>query len=162
MVGRTVTEPWVINRRGFFERAELEVVRSRRNGRPFCLLLADLDNFKMINDTLGHIAGDHCLKRVAEVMSANLRPTDLIARYGGEELILLLPETTEELALKLAERLRLAVAEMDGRQITVTISIGVAASHADKNLDALIAEVDRALYAAKHAGKNQVSTLSQV
>ncbi len=153
----------ILNRRGFFERAEMEVVRSLRSEKPFSLLLADLDNFKLINDTLGHLAGDHCLKQVAESLCDNLRPTDLIARYGGEELILLLPETTEEMALKLAERLRQAVAEMDpfqGRQIAVTISIGVTTSHDGLGLDALIAEVDRALYAAKHAGKNRVSTLT--
>ena len=155
----------ILNRRGFFERAELEVVRSVRNGRTFSLVLADLDDFKAINDTYGHIAGDHCLRSIAQVMAANLRPTDLIARYGGEELIMLLPETNEESALKLAERLRQAVAELalshNARPIRVTISLGVTSAREGKNLDALIADVDRALYAAKHGGKNQVRTVEQ-
>ncbi len=150
----------LLNRRGFFERAEMEVQRDRRSGRTFSLLLADLDNFKNINDTLGHVAGDECLKGVAQVLSLNLRPADVVARYGGEELILLLPESNDEIAMGLAERLRQAIAEMqlthDGHVMQVTISVGVTSSREAKDLDTLIAIVDRALYAAKHAGKNCV------
>jgi diguanylate cyclase (GGDEF)-like protein len=152
----------LLNRRGFYERAEIEGIRSQRSGKAFSLLLVDLDNFKSINDTLGHVAGDECLKAVARALLLNLRPTDIIARYGGEEMILLLPETDEEIALRLAERLRLAIAELQlshrSQPISLTISIGLTSSYQSKDMDQLIVVVDKALYAAKHDGKNCVRT----
>ena len=150
----------VLNRRGFFERAGVEMARHTRTGRPFCVLLADLDDFKEINDTYGHAVGDLALKLVAEALSGSLRKTDMLARYGGEEFIILLPQTSEELALPLAERVRAMVEGIEllheGQAITLTVSIGVACSAATADLNSTIVAADRYLYAAKDAGKNCV------
>jgi diguanylate cyclase (GGDEF)-like protein len=149
-----------LNRRGFFERAAIEMSRHTRKGHPFCVLLVDLDDFKQINDAYGHTIGDAALRLVAQVLGANLRPTDMLARYGGEEFIILLPETTGQFALPLADRLLKVVESVrlfhDSRPIPLTASIGVASLAAGFDLNGAIVIADRYLYEAKKAGKNCV------
>ncbi len=147
------------NRRQFFDRGEREVRRAERYGRELSLLMMDLDHFKQVNDTCGHVAGDAVLRCLGEILRAVLRETDLAARYGGEEFAVLLPETDLEGALRAAQRLttRFAQAVKDDKDLpTVTISIGVAASNQIglTTFDTLITAADSALYAAKERGRN--------
>jgi diguanylate cyclase (GGDEF)-like protein len=149
-------------RRYFDLRVAEEVERARRFSSSFALVLLDLDDFKRLNDTLGHLAGDRALREVAAISASQLRGVDLAARYGGEELAFLLPRTSLVDAHAVAERIRAAVASHriveNGRAMTVTASIGVAA-WAESGVDdpqSLIARADAALYRAKAAGKNQV------
>ncbi len=149
------------NRRTFIELAERELRRCQRNGRGVSLLIFDLDHFKKINDTHGHQAGDEVLCYVKRVVDGCLRSGDLFARYGGEEFVVLMPETVPAGALRLAERLRVAIAEKTVNGIAVTASIGVSSvAIVDEvcTLDRLLAEADLAMYAAKAAGRNRVSS----
>jgi diguanylate cyclase (GGDEF)-like protein/PAS domain S-box-containing protein len=160
-----VTDPLtgLANRRIFQERLAEEIRRARRYGRPLSLIMADLDHFKVYNDTHGHPAGDVILQQVADIMRANVRETDLVARYGGEEFVMILPETDKAGATKLAEKIRHAVSaypfphedsQPGGR---LTISLGVATFPEDLvETDGLIEHADRALYLAKQSGRNRV------
>lgn len=150
------------NRRSLFTLGELEFTRAVRLSRPFCCLMLDLDDFKGINDTHGHPVGDLVLQSVAEVCRNNIRSIDLIGRYGGEEITILLPDTELQTAIQIAERLKNAVCEnqiqADGHTIRITISIGVTTK--DENtldLKTLIARADQAMYMAKHKGKNRIA-----
>ena len=122
-------------------------------------LMADIDHFKKVNDTFGHFAGDAVIKAVATVMIDNLRPDDVVCRFGGEEFIIFLPGRGTEDGLKSAETLRALVSEvavMFGKQrISVTMSVGGAIKQADKSIDVAIREADAALYRAKNAGRDQ-------
>lgn len=148
--------------RGYFlERAREELERSKRHHLCCTLMMADLDFFKQKNDTFGHLVGDVVLKDVARLLQRNLRGIDLIARFGGEEFILLLVETAVEQGLTIAQRLRQLVEVHPIRAydelITQTVSIGVAGFPEDaQTLEALIEQADQALYAAKRAGRNRV------
>jgi diguanylate cyclase (GGDEF)-like protein len=149
------------NRRAFAEAGTKELLRARRSGRAVAVAMLDVDDFKRVNDTWGHAAGDHVLQVVADVLRAELREIDLPARYGGEEFAILLPETTGAGAEEAAERVRAALAGRtigDGRTRphAVTASIGVAAG--TTTLEELVAAADDALYRAKAAGKNRVAT----
>ncbi|MBP2310945.1 diguanylate cyclase [Azospirillum soli] len=149
------------NRRFFLERAQEEIARSRRYGHPLSVLMTDIDHFKRINDTHGHAAGDEALKRFANLLRDDLRPSDLIGRYGGEEFVVLLPETELADAPAVAERLRAKVegAELvhDGISFHMTVSIGVAAVDLrDGMIEAALNEADAALYRAKETGRNRV------
>lgn len=147
------------NRRTFIELGERELRRCQRNGRGVALLIFDLDHFKKINDTHGHQAGDEVLCHVKRVVENCLRSGDLFARYGGEEFVVLMPETGTAGALKLAERLRAAIAEKPVNGLTVTASIGVASAAVvdeECTLYQLLADADKAMYAAKAAGRNRV------
>jgi diguanylate cyclase (GGDEF)-like protein len=152
--------------RFFQERLAEELRRCVEQRIPLALLMADLDNFKAINDAHGHLAGDAVLKRVAGTLREGVRGTDLVARYGGEEFAVLLVETTLEAARQVAERLRASVAAVDvsdlGLARAVTISIGLAA-HPDHGVDGqtLVERADEALYAAKRAGKNRVAVAGE-
>lgn len=151
----------LLNRRRFDEVALAEIDRAQRYGRPFSLLLIDLDHFKQVNDNFGHIAGDAALRAAAQRVLASVRTTDVVARYGGEELAVLLPETDEAEALVVAERIRQTVGarpvEHDGKDITLTASVGGTQYAAgDDSLVALIGRADAALYRAKQAGRNRV------
>lgn len=152
----------LFNRRIFMERLEEEAERVSRHGSALSVLLFDLDHFKKVNDTYGHDVGDKVLKGVAAVAEDIKRITDVVARTGGEEFALVLPETDQEGARKLANRLREAIEEMEvncpnGQTIKVTASIGAATiSKMGKNVDAFLRDADLALYQAKHAGRNQV------
>ena len=150
------------NRRTLFERLAIEYERVQRNpGLRCCLLTIDIDHFKRVNDTWGHAAGDVVLKHVAQTMKQQTRRIDIAARIGGEEFIILLPDTTVENAQALAERIRASVANTPantgGQQIAVTISIGLSAIHPeDRNDQAALERADLALYEAKHSGRNRV------
>jgi diguanylate cyclase (GGDEF)-like protein len=139
-----------------------EIQRSERDELPLCLIMVDVDNFKKFNDVYGHLAGDRALVRVGESIRAPLRPNDLVARFGGEEFSVLLPETTLEHALVVAERLCEHVASteigtLDGVELpNVTISLGVAAFKPGYELDTMIAAADVAMYHAKRDGRNCV------
>jgi len=149
------------NRRHFDEQLARIVADSLAHGSPASLIVADVDHFKRVNDTYGHEAGDAVLKSVARVFLDCLRAEDVCARYGGEEIAILLPETSVERAQEVAERVRKAIAgkpvRHGDRTITVTASFGVAGYPESTALrDALFPAADRALYEAKGAGRNQV------
>lgn len=148
------------NRRGFTSEAESEVQRVFRSGRSFSVVLADVDHFKSINDRYGHACGDHVLTRVADKLRDNLRDVDRVARWGGEEFILLLPETDPEGAAVAAEKLREIVAdnlfEFGGHRLQVTMTFGVSSFRRGESLDSCIARADRALYRGKDEGRNRV------
>jgi diguanylate cyclase (GGDEF)-like protein len=150
----------LFNRRAFFEAAERALKRTRIGEQQITLVLLDLDHFKAINDTYGHSFGDQVLVQFAETLRGNLRPQDILARFGGEEFVCLLPETGLRAGVGLAERLRLAVeAASTGRDGPgYTVSIGVA-EDSDTNLDGLIHKADTALYQAKRDGRNRVVAL---
>jgi diguanylate cyclase (GGDEF)-like protein len=129
------------------------------------LLMVDLDHFKSVNDSHGHPAGDRVLQKVAEAMDSQLRASDTLYRYGGEEFVILLPETDRSGALTVAESIRRKVADtvivVDGNQtITITVSIGVACFPQDtENQEGLLKKADQAVYAAKNNGRNRVCCL---
>jgi diguanylate cyclase (GGDEF)-like protein len=150
------------NRRAILEMLGNELARSRREGLPVAVAMADLDHFKRINDTYGHVVGDTVLCEAVSRMRALLRTYDAIGRYGGEEFLVVLPGCTSQDACKLAERLRSGIAQesvkIPGGAIDVTSSLGVAASDDISILDAsaLIRAADIALYRAKAEGRNRV------
>ena len=154
------------NRRGFFECAQPEVIRLRENQNDLSALMIDIDNFKKTNDLYGHFIGDHVLRAVAEEIRQTLRQTDLLGRYGGEEFIGLLPNTSVDMAYVIAERLREAVENriinLNGYKVSVTVSIGISnLGVANGSLDALLSQADQAMYWAKATGRNQVSIWSK-
>jgi diguanylate cyclase (GGDEF)-like protein len=155
----------VYNRRTFAELAEPQLSRSRRSKLPVSLLMLDLDHFKRINDTYGHLAGDHVLKAFSALVRSCLRKEDLLARYGGEEFVVLLPDSPEVAAAALAERIRSEVAskplDVNGRSIHVTVSVGVASESGEAlpPLESMLARADEALYAAKNQGRDRVVVL---
>ena len=155
----------VANRRGFDACLSREWQRAVRAKSPLSLIMGDIDFFKNFNDHYGHLAGDSCLRRVAEAMAASVsRPADLVARYGGEEFVALLPETEATGARLLAEEMRRRVAELDIPHATsaaaphVTVSLGVATLVPESRDDPgyLILQADEALYQAKDQGRNRV------
>ncbi len=150
----------LLNRRGFTEEGESEIRRSFRAGVPFSIILADVDNFKRFNDQHGHVCGDYVLKRVAELMRSRLRDVDRVARWGGEEFILLLPGTDIEGAAILAEKLREAIAdnvfEFGEQRLSITMTFGLAGFRKGESLDTCIARADTALYHGKESGRNKV------
>jgi diguanylate cyclase (GGDEF)-like protein len=147
-------------RRFFHEVGGREVIKARRDGAPLTAAFLDADHFKQINDKLGHAAGDAVLKALGPVCRAALRGTDLLGRYGGEELVLLLPGTSLTQALPVLERLRqdiaaLEIPELKGGHVTVSIGATELLPE-DLTLDDLLARADRGLYRAKAAGRNRV------
>jgi diguanylate cyclase (GGDEF)-like protein len=140
----------------------MEFDRSQRTHQPFSCLMLDLDHFKAINDSHGHPIGDLVLQEFAKRSRSCIREADIIGRYGGEELLIFLPETDIEIALQVAERLRKSIADtpirISDKELQITVSIGV--SKRDENapeLQTLIARADQAMYVAKHKGRNQVA-----
>jgi diguanylate cyclase (GGDEF)-like protein len=151
----------LFNHRRFQEALHSELLRCERHKRPLGVLMLDVDFFKKVNDTMGHPAGDELLRRLAEVLSKDLRQTDLISRYGGEEFAVLLPETTKSEALQVAERMREAVEQRVNENGTwgqqVTVSVGVATFPEDgATAEAVLEAADQALYVAKRQGRNRV------
>ncbi|HEV2477477.1 MAG TPA: sensor domain-containing diguanylate cyclase [Candidatus Dormibacteraeota bacterium] len=145
------------NRRALAQRFLQETQRARRHHSALSFLMIDLDHFKHVNDTFGHLNGDAVLAELASILSNGLRESDVCARYGGEEFALILPETTESGARVLAERIRakVAAATFPGG-LKLTISVGVAATEEPSIYTQLIDRADQALYAAKQGGRNQV------
>jgi diguanylate cyclase (GGDEF)-like protein len=150
------------NRRCMGELLEAERERSHRSGHPWSVAILDIDHFKRVNDALGHAAGDGVLRAVAAVGAATIRRCDSLARWGGEEFVLLLRDVDPAGASLVAARLRQALQQerivVDGAVIEVTASIGVAAHRPGEPVDATMSRADRALYAAKAGGRNRVVT----
>lgn len=145
-----------------------EVERAARYGRPLTVAFIDLDHFKPINDTHGHDAGDSVLVAVATLLRQNLRRSDIIGRYGGEEFVIVFPETTVDEATAVAEKLRLLVSKQrfpvgEGEEISVTVSIGLAGGHGQPlRVDDLLRDADAAMYAAKSLGRDQTYVFAEV
>ena len=148
------------NRAAWSERLESEVNTWHQQGNSLSLAMLDLDHFKRINDSYGHLAGDKVLKIIANVLGKRLRPTDFIARFGGEEFVLLMPDSALGDALQLGERLRAAIEacpfHFKGERVTITMSIGMAQFQPGERSDLTLKRADEALYRAKAAGRNQV------
>jgi diguanylate cyclase (GGDEF)-like protein len=160
-LARTDPLTGLANRQAFEERLGQLVLETDRFGGSGALIVVDVDHFKHVNDTYGHQVGDQVLRRLADILLRAIRTVDLCARYGGEELALLLPQTSLSGACQMAERLRQRVADqpfvIEGREIPITISLGVAAyPEGARDRDELFAAADRALYTAKRAGRNRV------
>ncbi len=151
----------LFNRTFFFAAVDREIARSARSNRGFCLLMMDLDELKAINDRNGHYFGDRVLGGVSEVIRSGVRKIDTAARYGGDEFVVLLPETDPTGAYVLAEKVRIGVTELNipvsGRPIHASISVGVVSYPDDgRTSDELLISADQAMYASKRAGKNRV------
>jgi len=154
----------LFNRRGLMDLGRREIDRARRFNHPLSVAILDLDNFKTINDTYGHIAGDQMLNQVADCCRSGFRDIDIIARYGGDEIVVLLIENNLEQAYQIANRFRESIAnrvfKTDAGNLSTTVSIGVAELTKEMdNLTELIDTADRALYIAKEAGRNQIMTV---
>lgn len=159
-----------LNRRGFYTHCHAEIDRASRNGRPMTLAILDLDNFKSLNDTYGHLVGDAVLRQVSDVLKSNLRKSDILCRFGGEEFALVLPETAIEPSFELLDRLRASVAaekiSTPAGDIQVTFSAGIDAVHIEdvaerrsplEVISEALARADKALYNAKRSGRNRVT-----
>jgi diguanylate cyclase (GGDEF)-like protein len=148
------------NRRKLRELLETERRRCERSGRPFILVLADIDHFKRINDGHGHDCGDAMLRHVAGVMRKTVRNIDIVGRWGGEEFLIILPEISRSRAIEVVERMRAAIEanrlEFSGAEHTVTVTFGVASYDLDRSLDLCVKQADDALYRGKQQGRNQV------
>jgi diguanylate cyclase (GGDEF)-like protein/PAS domain S-box-containing protein len=151
------------NRQSFLHRAEKEFSRARRYARPLATVMIDVDHFKDINDRYGHAAGDIVLREVSAICQCSLRGSDLLGRVGGEEFVLLLPDTPQSNAIYVAERMREQLAktpiDVDGVVVTITASFGVASlCDADINFNSILERADEAMYHAKHDGRNKVKS----
>ena len=150
----------VLNRRGIKIELLQAIAQSERYHHPLSAALLDIDRFKKVNDTYGHQAGDRVLERVARLLAETLRAPDNLGRYGGEEFLLVLPETDLDATNLIAERIRRTVRETDFRvdeaSIKLTVSIGATEFQSGEPLMELFARVDRALYEAKQSGRNLV------
>ena len=151
----------LFNYQRFQESLEKEVYRAKRYNFQLSVILADIDYFKAVNDTYGHLAGDYSLKKIAECLKDSLRGSDSAARYGGEEFAFILPETDPDGAFIVAERLRKDIDSMridyEGKNISITMSFGIASFDPanDTSKTDLIKKADHALYQAKKAGRNK-------
>lgn len=148
------------NRAAWTERLEYEIAQWQQHGNTLSLAMLDLDHFKRINDNYGHLAGDKVLKIIATVLRKRLRGSDFIARFGGEEFVLLLPATPPAVGAKLLETLRAAIEacpfHFKGERVTITVSMGLAAFRPGEHSDLVLKRADQALYRAKNAGRNRV------
>ena len=153
-----------LNRRGLDTTFEREASRADRNQSPLCVALLDIDDFKRLNDSLGHSAGDHALIHLSDVIRDTLRPSDSVTRYGGEEFVLLLPDTGLEEALETIERLQRELTRKfflhENDRILVTFSAGVALCNPEESQQDVLGRADKAMYQAKKAGKNRVVAAS--
>ncbi len=151
------------NRRFFHNRLKEEIERARRYTRHLCLLMIDIDNFKHYNDSYGHQQGDELLRVFARRLKSSIRENDFVARLGGEEFAIIMPEAAYDKARRLAERFRRSITQypLSNTNGKVTISIGIAGLPFDaQDVDGLIYKADRALYQAKREGKNRVCTFN--
>jgi len=151
----------LLNRRGALEQFEKELDRQLRLGRPFTFILGDIDDFKKLNDTYGHDAGDYVLKTVAQIMQNQVRGIDCPVRWGGEEFLIMLIETELEGGKSVAERIRKKIESTDfvykGTKLTVTMTFGMSQwAGPDDDIDTCIMRADKALYRGKESGKNKV------
>ncbi len=162
LASRTDPLTGLYNRRHLMEKIEEERVRYKRNGRPFSVIICDIDYFKKVNDVYGHDCGDAVLKSLSTLLSRHIRKQDCLGRWGGEEFLMLLPETTAEGATVLAEKLRKRIEDYEftyaGIRIPLTMTFGVAQYNDDYGVDACIVGADSALYKGKSNGRNCVVT----
>jgi diguanylate cyclase (GGDEF)-like protein len=151
----------LMNRRAMLDQMNRERARADRYGQPLSALLLDVDHFKRVNDVHGHAAGDRVLRGLAALLGGKMRASDLVARWGGEEFLVVLPQTHPAGALVFAERVRAAVAASpfdigEGKPLSITVSIGLAGTLPPILFEPLVEEADRALYEAKRSGRNRV------
>ncbi len=155
----------VLNHRAFIENSELEFKRSQRRGSELSILMLDLDHFKKVNDTHGHQAGDEVLISIVDQIRFNLRDSDVLGRWGGEEFCILLPDTSEKSAYQIAERIRITIEKMtlnlvqDHSEENISITVSIGSAERKKSQSSVVSEqikkADQALYKAKNAGRNQ-------
>jgi diguanylate cyclase (GGDEF)-like protein len=152
----------LFNRRYFDARIDEEFQRAKRYGLFFSLAIMDIDDFKVLNDTEGHMAGDQVLKEIAQVMSGTIRSNDILVRFGGEEFAIIMPQTSKEESFNVVERIRKSVyslmfqafKKLPGRRLTISAGIAMYPDGGD-SIESLIVNADRALYQAKSQGKNR-------
>lgn len=146
------------NRKAFYERAEIEMDRCRRYGRPFTVAYLDCDDFKEVNDRLGHQSGDNLLRTIAATIQQNIRGSDMVARVGGDEFVILLPELAAAPAREFCERVRqMLLARMAGCESGVTFSLGAATySVPPDSVDEIVGRADKLMYDVKNSGKNSI------
>ena len=154
----------VFNRYAYEDHINGEFDRYKRYGRIFSLILFDVDEFKTVNDNFGHLIGDRCLRETADTVQSLLRQNDILARYGGDEFVVVLPETEREHAAVVAEKIRSGIAMTDlmvkGRKVPFSVSVGVSqVEPSDMGKDAVFSRVDQALYLAKRNGRNRISII---
>ncbi len=165
LAGLATTDPVtnLVNRRIILSRIEQEKNRMERGSKPFTLIMVDVDNFKQVNDEYGHTGGDYVLVNLAEAISLTLRKQDEVARWGGDEFLIMLPETDVEGGVIVAEKIRTKIIETPfiyrEMEIPVTITLGVGACEPGSGVGSCIRKADQALYAGKQAGKNRVGIL---
>jgi len=150
----------LFNRRTFLKKVENEAMRFKRSKKSFSLLFADIDFFKKINDTYGHAAGDEILINISNILNTEKREVDQVGRWGGEEFLLLLPETNIEGAVQHGNKIRELISEKpimyEGQEIHITMSFGVSEYSEDINIEKTIDQADQRLYIAKNSGRNKV------
>jgi len=150
----------LFNRRAFLERLENEAIRFKRNQKPFSILFGDIDLFKKINDTYGHSAGDAILVNISSILNTEKREIDQVARWGGEEFLILLPETNLKGAVQLGNKIRKSISAKpithEGQEINVTMSFGVSEYNSETHIEKTIDLADQRLYLAKNSGRNKV------
>lgn len=151
----------LINRRVLMKRLATDIARNNEEQRPFCILMFDLDRFKRINDNYGHLTGDRVLKTTAQILKEGLRDQDIIARFGGEEFVAVLPDVTSEAAIEVAERIRqnchdTRVSAPNDEVIQLSTSVGVTQYETGEAVEAALTRVDECLYTAKEQGRNRV------
>ncbi|MBN1294752.1 MAG: diguanylate cyclase [Candidatus Latescibacteria bacterium] len=153
------------NRRDFINKIKNEMARFDRNNKPFTVVMGDIDHFKKCNDTFGHDFGDFVIQRTAQLMVSSLRQQDFVGRWGGEEFLVVLPETTLEKGDKVAEKIRTVIASSPfsfrGKKYSVTMSFGVSVYDHAMTMDDVINKADECLYIAKGAGRNRVVALKE-
>jgi diguanylate cyclase len=159
----------LLNKRGFEKRFELERIRAKQNETPFSLIMVDIDHFKKVNDTFGHLVGDSLLKSIAAMLKSQLRKNDIASRYGGEEFLILLPETGIDGAKAAGQKIRDILASKEWKlQETgetmgkITVSMGIALYKLNEPEEVLVKRVDDALYLAKNRGRNLVVTQDEL
>jgi len=159
----------LFNKRGFEKRFELERIRAKQNEIPFSIIMVDIDYFKRVNDTYGHLVGDSLLKSIANLLKSHLRKNDIASRYGGEEFLILLPETELDGAMAVAQKIKDNLAKKEwklketGESMgKVTVSMGIALYKLNEPEEALIKRADDALYLAKDRGRNRIITQEEL
>jgi diguanylate cyclase len=148
----------VANRLAYNQKIESEIARNKRYQSPLTLMVWDIDKFKSINDSYGHAAGDKVLKVIAKLLSSNIRETDFVARFGGEEFVIVMPETEINAAEGVAEKLRTTIENSEfhfrGKRVVITASCGIAEIKHNETEEQLFQRADDALYEAKDSGRN--------
>jgi len=155
------------NHKEFYRLLGTELERSKRYGTGISLLMIDVDNFKVFNDSYGHIAGDDALKKIVMAIKGAVRKIDISSRYGGEEFTVILPETDKPGAIVLAERIKSAVGSInfspvEDERVHLTVSIGICSCRGELTIDQIVSRADSAAYLAKHKGKNMICISDQI